>query len=171
MKHLKIFEEFSRHPDFAEFIEKELNWNGPSCTLLDSRKDSLHSDTEEVETYTGYAPGTWDVGYSYTCLPGSSVREELIAAIRKYDPTLKYRIARTGDTSRRAHSHDYVIILKLEKKNVLRFVEGNFLTKGTPRFENISLAILDSLEKKFPTEMSSVRLNHRGKIAAKKFNI
>jgi hypothetical protein len=64
-----------------------------------------------------------------------------------------------------------VIILKLEKKNVLRFVEGNFLTKGTPRFENISLAILDSLEKKFPTEMSSVRLNHRGKIAAKKFNI
>ena len=92
-----------------EFLLIEMNWNGPSIKVL-FPDFLLHNNLVELEI--GLKPGEWSKGLLYSCMPGSSVIKELREAITKFHPDLKFKIVRSGDTSRRAFEHDYLLIQK-----------------------------------------------------------
>lgn len=120
MKHLCLFESFGAEFDSEKFmnaLKKEMSWNNPEIRQLnpDEKKDEKNKSTmtdSEMLDWVNIKPGTWSLAFYYTCNAGQSVIKDLKNAIKKFDPSLKPKIKRDGDTSARSSSHDYIIVLK-----------------------------------------------------------
>lgn len=90
--------------DFVEFIKTELDWNEPKVQLADN-----------LPAYQELFKEPIDQMFIYTCLPGSSIKPELRAAIKEFGYKGKVQIVSACNT-RRDFRHGYYIGFKKSSK-------------------------------------------------------
>lgn len=111
MKHLKLFEAYKKGnmPEGGtpeqraamEVLLDEMDWNVPRVTL---------PTDEDIKAYSHAKGMTPENGIIYWCMPGQSVRKELMEALQKHQ--IKAKVYRGYETSRRSFEHDYIIVLQ-----------------------------------------------------------
>lgn len=106
MKHIKLYEEFvnegiDTRENVIELLQKELDWNKPTLTLVNDKHVKMYSTSKNKLTTSN--------GIVYWGMSGQSLLKDIKEILKKAN--INANVFRGFQTSMRDDEHDYIIIL------------------------------------------------------------